>query len=155
MQTRIIPILLLTVVAACEPERAQTDSRPDFDRVEFVAFDDTDTTDEGDAEETGDAGMDGVEPTEGNAEETGDDGTDVVDPTEGNDEETGDTGTDGVDPLPDMPAPDLLEGCCVCVDGLPVCEIWPSSPPLPACIGIFSSQCEISDGELLCAVNCG
>ncbi len=62
MQTRIVPILLLTLVAACEPEHAQPDSRPDFDRVEFVDFGDTDTTDEGDAEETGDAGMDGVDP---------------------------------------------------------------------------------------------
>ena len=49
----ILPILLLTFSTACAPERVQPDGRPDFD--------DTDTT-EGDAEETGDAGMGGVDP---------------------------------------------------------------------------------------------
>lgn len=61
MRTSVtIPTLLLTLVAACEPESSPDFERPDFDRIEFVAADD-DTTDEGDAEETGDAGMGGVD----------------------------------------------------------------------------------------------
>ena len=61
MRTSVVSLLLTVLVSACDPESSPDFDRPDFDRVEFVAAGD-DTTDEGDAEETGDAGMDGVEP---------------------------------------------------------------------------------------------
>ena len=61
MRTSVVSLLLTVLVSACDPESSPDFDRPDFDRVEFVAAGD-DTTDEGDAEETGDAEMDGVEP---------------------------------------------------------------------------------------------
>ena len=72
----------------------------------------------------------------------------LADDEETGGEETGDAG-EGTRPM--------IEGCCTCVDGLPVCSLWSSEPPLlgqATCAGTFVDSCDIVEVELLCPVDC-